>query len=263
MLGIIKNLTRNAIRKNGLSPRAIQLNLKFRDIQFRRSSEMKCETPEYVTRIAVPSDYPYVLDFMCEHYFTTEPALVNIGLASQEPSPILVDMMQKQIKEGMTIITLNEKGCIMGAVINGGTSPWYPDELREAANCADNKDVARLLRFCAKIAEAPDPWKTHHTNKVFECAHMTVDPQYRGKGIGTKLVSDSWMLARDLGSRVFRMDCTSKFTAKTAQKIGLEYVMSIPFSSYVECDEFVFKNIKKPHDSVDIYLGFPSKPKQS
>ncbi|XP_015114206.1 dopamine N-acetyltransferase-like [Diachasma alloeum] len=264
MLRIVGNLARNAIQKARISlPRVIQSDVKLGDIQFRRSNETKCETPEYVSRIAVPTDYDYVVNFMCNTYFKSEPSMVNIGLANQDPSPVLIDLMYKQIKDGMTIIILNEEGCIIGAAVNAGMSPWDPAGIRDIANCVENKDLANLLRFFAKLAEAPNLWETHHTNRFFECSCVAVDPQYRGTGIATKLIHDSWMLARDCRCRLFRIDCSSKYTAKIAQKFGWECVMSIPYSSHMECDEFVFKNIRKPHDTVDIYIDFPTRPKKS
>ncbi|XP_063993321.1 arylalkylamine N-acetyltransferase 1-like [Diachasmimorpha longicaudata] len=264
MWRLVGHLVSNGIRKNRTSlPRMVQSKFNVQDVKYRSSNETKCETPEYISRIAVPTDYDYVLNFMCDTYFKSEPSMVNIGLANQDTSPILIDLMHKQIKDGMTIIILNDEGCIIGAAVNAGMCPWDPPGLRDIASCVDDKDVANLLRFFAKLAEAPNLWETYHTNKFFECSCVAVDPQYRGTGIATKLVHDSWLLARDCGCRLFRIDCSSKYTAKIAQKLGWECVMSIPYSSHVECDEFVFKNIRKPHDTVDVYIDFPSRPRDT
>lgn len=136
--------------------------------------------------------------------------MVNCGLARKDPSPLLLTTMKQQIKQGMTIIALGDDGCVIGAAINSSVTPLDPKNIRKLSKCAENRAVANIMIYFAYIVELPRLWITHDISKYFECSMIAVDPDYQGFGIAKKLAHDSWLLARDCGFTLFRIDCSSK-----------------------------------------------------
>lgn len=171
------------------------------------------QPPQYIIRLAYPCDYDRVMGFMTETYFRTEPSLVNAELSNQL-SPTLAHQMYSNLNEGMTIIVedKNSHGCIVGAAVNASMRRHNVDKQEKlAAACPECKRVKDLLGFYAFCSRQCDPWRNFCVDCLFECAYVAVHPEHRGRGLGKRLVEESWLLARDTAYRLFRIDCTSRF----------------------------------------------------
>lgn len=203
----------------------------------------------------MPNEYENVVDFLCETFYKEEPSVVNIGLSEVPPSNALLNMTLEQIKDGMTIIAVNPQNSIVGAAVNVGSCPWDSKKTVQYARCCEDEGPSRdLIEFFAYVSRVPNIWNRYCVLKVFECSILAVDPEYRGIGLARKLVEESWYLARDCNYRLFRIDCTSRYTAKIAEGFGWKKVCTIPYCRYVKNGESVFKYIEEPHTAVDVYV---------
>lgn len=73
--------------------------------------------PGFAVRIAIPPDYDNVMNFMRATYFSYEPTMVNIGL-SGKPSPTLIYIMHKHVRDGITVIAETPDRSIAGVAVN-------------------------------------------------------------------------------------------------------------------------------------------------
>ncbi|KAL0128979.1 hypothetical protein PUN28_003989 [Cardiocondyla obscurior] len=208
----------------------------------------------YKTRLAFPMDYDRVITFMSDIYYKNDPITINIGLNEEKPAPSLLKLMYNKLQEGMTIIAEGEDNCIVGAAVNAGSCPWDPDKFVEFARCCECGPTRDVIEFEAYVTRKPNLWKRYCVLKIFECSYLAVRPDFRNQGIARKLVLDSWYLARDCGYRLFRVDCSNRYTARIAESFGWKRVCTIPFHTYKKDDRFVFKNIKEPHTELQVYI---------
>ncbi|EFN87382.1 hypothetical protein EAI_17575 [Harpegnathos saltator] len=89
--------------------------------------------------------------------------------------------------------------------------PWASNksaELVRRYGCGPTCDV---IEFRAYVSRKPNLWLRYRVLNIFECSWLATETSHCGQGIGRKLVSESWYLARDCGYRLFRTDCASSF----------------------------------------------------
>ncbi|KAI4487474.1 PREDICTED: dopamine N-acetyltransferase-like [Polistes canadensis] len=231
----------------------------FRSIEKLRYSQSRFnaskKSTDYITRLAMPIDYENVLSLMCGTYFRHEATMINIGISEDPPLTSMINLTLELMKHGMTIIAENSDHYIIGAAINICSCPWDPKKMMEYARRSEEKGPIRdLIEFFAYVSSKPDVWNRYCVHKVFECSNVAVDPEYRGMGIAKKLMEESWYLARDCSYRLFRIDCSSRHTARIAQGFGWNKICTIPYCRYVKNGEMVFQHIQEPHTEIEVYV---------
>lgn len=152
---------------------------------------------------------------MCENYYKHEPVIINSGLADTEAPPIWRVMMREQVQAGYSIIAETPDNCLIGAALNCITSANDPQRLHTLAKCCDAGPISNILEFFAYLSEMPGIWERYCVSRVFEQCSLAVDSRYQNLGIATRLIQESWLLARDCGFRVFRVDCNSMWVGDT------------------------------------------------
>ncbi|KAG7204722.1 hypothetical protein KM043_005136 [Ampulex compressa] len=208
----------------------------------------------YKMRVALPPDYDRVLCFMNEAYYRHEPTMINLGLRGTEPSGALREIMHENVSEGMTIIAEDPQDRILGAAVNTGSCPWDPQRSVEFGRRCEEGPARDAIEFLAYVSSKPNVWERFCVLKVFECNNLAVAEEFRGRGIARRLLEESWCMARDCGYRLFRIDCTSRYTARIAEGFGWEKICTVPYCRYVRNGELVFKHIKEPHTEVNTYV---------
>ncbi|KAJ8667905.1 hypothetical protein QAD02_009568 [Eretmocerus hayati] len=215
-----------------------------------------CRTPPappYKIRHAYPCDHERLLEFMVDTYFQAEPSLVNIGLAGK-PSPLLLYLMQQSIKEGLSLVCIDRSNnCIVGAAINTSPTKEGCKSTLELVCCSECEKSRELIKFFVYCSKECNLWDKYCINHFFECSHVAVHPEHQGHGIAKRLVEESWILARDLPSSLFRIDASSRYTAKICESLGFDCEWSIEYKKYCCNGQFPFQNIKEPHTQFTVY----------
>ena len=147
---------------------------------------------------------------MAQTYFKTEPCIVNIGLSHQSPDPVLINSMHEQLIKGLTVVAIEKAtNIIAGVAINVSSQP---SDCKKSADIAEKCEpgLARnLMKFFAFVCKKSNVWDIYKVPCLFECSHVSIHPDHQGQGLGKRLIRESWVLARDTGFRVFRIDCSS------------------------------------------------------
>ncbi|XP_014210485.1 uncharacterized protein LOC106640839 [Copidosoma floridanum] len=214
--------------------------------------------PSYKLKLALPRDYSRVVEFMGATYMENEPILVNVGLAGDcAAQPALLSAMHNHVSAGMTFFAEDHRGCLVAAVVNKNTRQaelMPPGYYTQTLGCELPPKVAKLFDFYEYLARVPDLWATYCVDDIFECTHLAVHPDHQGKGLARRLVAESWILGRDLAFRLFRIDCSSRYTAMIAEGFGWKCVYSLPYRRYFANGEFFFKCIQEPHTEIRTYV---------
>ncbi|KOC69587.1 Dopamine N-acetyltransferase [Habropoda laboriosa] len=193
---------------------------------------------------------------MLESYYKYEPVVINIGIQGTEPTEIWRTMMYSQVKAGLSIIAEDRDNCVIGAALNYVTSIHEGKEMYNLARCCATGPHRDIVEFFGYIAETPKLWERYCVHSIFEQASVAVSQDFQGLGIARRLIQESWVLARDCGYRLFRLDCNSSYCARIATGFGWPLVWSIPFSQYVRNGEVVFKHVKEPHTVCRVYVDY-------
>ena len=87
-----------------------------------------------------------------------------------------------------------------------------------------------------------------------QIAILAIADQYQGQGIGRKLTAQSLKLAKDLGFRVARMDCTSDFSSKVAAKNKMWTCWSVSYSQFIDSlNKLPIVKPEYPHTHVRVH----------
>ncbi|XP_034195517.1 arylalkylamine N-acetyltransferase 1 [Osmia lignaria lignaria] len=212
------------------------------------------DRPAYITRLALPPDYDNVVDFMCDVYYKDEPTIVNMGLAGTEAPLVWRKMMDDLVRCGLSFIAENHEHCIIGAALNSPTTPQEIQMLCNLAKCCQTEPISKVIEFYAYVLDSARVWERFCVHTIFEQSSLAISEEYRGLGIAQRLIHESWILARDCGYRLFRMDCNNSYCARICRGFGWEEVWRIPFSQYVNNGEVVFKCVKEPHTDCQVFV---------
>lgn len=169
------------------------------------------QAPKYNIRIAYPPDYKRVFDFMVSTFMRTEPSTVNAGGGLVEkPCPVMMKILLDEIRGGMTLLCEDfVTKEVAGAAVNIHGRYSDIEYQRSMAQCCENPKARDVLNFFAWCSEEADPWNKLCVADLFECCCVAVGPSHARQGIAKRLVEESWILARDLDFRLFRIDASS------------------------------------------------------
>lgn len=88
--------------------------------------------------------------------------------------------------------------------------------------------------------------------RSFQLSLLCVRDNEQNKGVGLALTMNSIELARDCGYDLARMDCTSDYSSKLAEKNQMDILWQIPYCSLVDCDDNPIQP-EAPHSHVCVY----------
>ncbi|KAF7995427.1 hypothetical protein HCN44_006534 [Aphidius gifuensis] len=227
--------------------------INFQSIKYNSTDKINSK---FEIRIADFSDNENILKFMKRTYLKTEPCLVSCGLSLKEPSPFMIDIMKKQLEQGLSLIVIGENDETIASLINyefnSSTELEYYSNL---SKLADDKIVKDLIDFEAYIATLSDVCQNYNVDKFFTISIIAVDEAYQQIGIARKMIERSIILAKQRGYKIIRADISSKYTAKILEKFGFTAVVSFPLKNYLnDQGELLFKNIIPPHDTFQIFI---------
>lgn len=211
------------------------------------------QNPQYRIRVAMANEYEHIVDFMRETFLKTEPSIINIGLSGKN-APLLLHQVCLGLRQGISLVAVHKSGKLAGVAINTDTSR---EELKPLCYYSTRHPgpEADILDFYLKVYHETDLWRAYGVKNIFECANVAVHPDHSGQGLGRALVLESWLLARDLAYRLLRIDCSSVYTAKIAEKLGWKLAYKIPFADYKAdgCNP-VFRHVCEPHTELKVYV---------
>lgn len=197
-------------------------------------------------RVATESDKPKIEKFMFANFWPDEPTYKVAGvLPSQEES----DDVLKCIDYGTCTIAEDEEGTIAGVRL---AKVRVPSDIEKPVDkpWSQLDKVFEVLRLSALKAKVFERYKV---DKLLQSTMICVNRDFRGKGVGLKLYSENMELGRKLGYKVYICDCTSVFSAKLCEKLGMELIDSWDFSEYVDEDGEQLLKTEPIHDKLRVF----------
>ncbi|KAL9704022.1 hypothetical protein quinque_007540 [Culex quinquefasciatus] len=194
----------------------------------------------FTIRLAKAQDDPHIMHFIREHFYCQEPLLKSLKVTKSMANPCLESRLCDHLKDGFTMIAVeNKDNRIVGVAVNQRNCVWDGDLLKHKADSVKCDSLRKLFYIWSIVSTEPKLHEKYNTDCIFEIAILATAREAQGQGIGYQLTVHSLNLARDLGFEVARMDCTSEYSSRLAQRAGMECIWSVPYKHLVD-------NAKKP-----------------
>ncbi|XP_045480542.1 arylalkylamine N-acetyltransferase 1-like [Harmonia axyridis] len=199
------------------------------------------------------SRYDEVLNYLRNH-FHDEPLNVAVGLFKKgQTCQLLENYDMDTMRDGYSIIAIDpDTNKIAGAMLNAISSLGDPELELERMKCIDDIEFHRLMGLLLRHNSDAQLFRKYNVEKIFELRILSVDSDYRGRGLGQELVKRSEELAREHGFTVLKVDATSFFTQKILEKFGFETVKTVVYHDYRDADGKYIYNTPPPHDTYKI-----------
>ncbi|XP_046743079.1 arylalkylamine N-acetyltransferase 1 isoform X1 [Diprion similis] len=191
-----------------------------------------------------------VIVHLRKNFFADEPLNKAVKLCKRgEPHAALERHSLATLQQGFSRMAVTEDGVIAGVALNGTVKKSEREEAESRLlETADEKFKA-IFTLLYGVNEKVDLFSTYDIEELFECRILSVDENFRGKGLASTLMTDSMETAKQAGFKVFKADATGVYSQKICENFGFKTVAEIPYS---EIDE----NIRPPppHEALKLMV---------
>ncbi|XP_017033763.1 arylalkylamine N-acetyltransferase-like 2 [Drosophila kikkawai] len=186
-------------------------------------------------RIMTKDDYPRVKAFMTDDFFTSEPLCQSSGEAMHLQNEKENDEYHlSMIAQGTCLVALDEDngGRLVGLVLAGAQFPEDIEKHRQEAEVMEKNTWGRICLMLSKIEREADLFKRYGISKLLYSHITSVDASMRGRGLGSRLASRLMDVGRSKGFPVMVAYCTSFYSARQKESLGMECVHSLVYADY-------------------------------
>lgn len=187
-------------------------------------------TSELIYRGAELKDHDVVLKFLQDFFFPEE--CINIA------HPIKDDTMEELfamslLPEGNMVMALDkDSGEFAGLLFFGTITEDYSKESREEGEDTSNRKWREVLYFMSNLEAKADICRKYKVEVALHLHGVAVSKQFRGQGIGEKLFEECFRQAKQKQIKVVSADCTSPYSVRIAEKLGMELASTFSFDDY-------------------------------
>ncbi len=158
---------------------------------------------------------------------------------------------------GLSIVALDGRDgeTVAGAFINRDfLRPPDPRFLEFIDGSSPFGPIAKALEIIdeAWFAQHPEIQRTQ-TGRVVDLWMVGVDPEYRGRGIASKLARLSLDRVAQAGFEYAVIECTGAFSQHAMESAGCTPVFELPYTDFLWNGEAIFRNVPPPHTKWVIY----------
>jgi GNAT superfamily N-acetyltransferase len=208
--------------------------------------------PQFEIVRASDDDHERIRVFLGENYYPYEPINMAMGLDNGH-SPAYEAHLLDFVKEGTSLLAVETtQGTLLGVCINGAI---FNDEnvIEMASNCACERH-AKFLWFVETVDRCSGFWNRVAVRRALSCEALAVVGSARGLGIGKALLQKTLQVAKDDGFPLLRVDCSSYYSAKLAEQMGLECIYSLLYSEYRSEDGYQIFYPPIPHVEFKMFI---------
>ncbi|XP_060665851.1 arylalkylamine N-acetyltransferase-like 2 isoform X1 [Drosophila nasuta] len=186
------------------------------------------------------------LKLAMDNYLKIEP--------NQSQKNELEEYHHSMVKQGTCLVAINDEngGDIVGSVLAGceTLSDLQEYYAQVAAMEEGYYKTCTIFEFETKIKG--NYFDRYGVSKVLY-SHMTnVDASHRGKGLGARLAAALMELGRSKGFPIMIACCTSLYTARQKEALGMECIYSQAYADYKDANAQVVFNPPAPHTHVRV-----------
>ncbi|KAJ9582193.1 hypothetical protein L9F63_003459 [Diploptera punctata] len=195
-----------------------------------------------------------VLDFLRQNFYNEEPLNAAMNNESNNLSKADEEHTLELLQEDMSLLAVNDDEDLIGICLSGLVTNKEAETMEGLADTCSCERFSKLLHFLAYVEQQSNIWTKSGVTCGLSVQALAVTQAARGYGVGRALLETTRQLAKDEGYSLFRVDCSSYFSARLAEEIGMECVFSLPFSQYKDKDGCQVFKVKSPNNHMKIYI---------
>ncbi|XP_011341168.1 dopamine N-acetyltransferase isoform X2 [Ooceraea biroi] len=212
---------------------------------------------DYHIEIINKDDKLRVLKFLRRFFFRDEPLNQSIQLIPEGEDSTCWELedycSNASFENNLSLKAVSANGTIVGVSLNGKMGPppvEEPEYIRSCKN-AKFKEILKLLHYIDKNVNVGERFRDL---SVLEIRIISVDTNWRGKGIAKGLIDKSMEVAKAQGFHYVRADCTSQFSGKLCARMGFNAIYELDYKDYVEEDGKQIFSPAFPHTTAVTYM---------
>ncbi|KAJ2951551.1 hypothetical protein O0L34_g13700 [Tuta absoluta] len=181
------------------------------------------------------ADVDGVMTLLKRTFYLDEPLNAAVGLCENNASsPELDEYCTHSLTEGLSFKAVDDQGNIVGVMISG-VIPLKEEsngnDLRSQARRCKSPKFQKILHILARREENARLWeKFPNDQTLVEVKVAATDPSWRRKGIMNNLLRETEKATTAKGIRLLRMDCSSYYSALSAERLGFTCYYSVKYS---------------------------------
>lgn len=210
-------------------------------------------TKTYSVHVAEDFEADTVLNFVRNYYYKEEP----LTKAHPEPGHTKDDeaFTMSQLKyKSVLIATDDDNGNVAGVIVAGPIFPGDAERMIEAAKTTETKKWSDISLFLAYIEKKADVLRRFKQPKALHVHALGVHHDYRGQGIGELLFRACFDNAKKLKIALVTADCTSIYSIKIAERLGMENISNVTYDEYHEVIGDKLFTPTEPNTMIKTYL---------
>ncbi|KAJ8719729.1 hypothetical protein PYW08_011904 [Mythimna loreyi] len=177
----------------------------------------------YHIRTITSKDKERTLDFLRRFFFRDEPLNVAVNLLETPTSRCLEleEYASSSLDQGVSLAAVDDNGEFVGIVLNAIVHRNDVDDSDKVESCPHHK-FKRILRLLTHLNNEAKIWEKVPASEdsVLELRIASTHPEWRGRRIMKVLTEESERIAKAQGACAIRMDATSAFSARAAERLG-------------------------------------------
>uniref|UniRef100_A0A1L8DBV7 aralkylamine N-acetyltransferase n=1 Tax=Nyssomyia neivai TaxID=330878 RepID=A0A1L8DBV7_9DIPT len=181
-------------------------------------------------RVAVAGDEEKVLNFIRKHYYPEE--ALTIGISPKEPTKEDEEFSLSCIPTGLSVVCEDSNKNIVGVLLCHEVDNSTLTERKISTESIEDPKWRTILTFLNYMEELTSICSRLNVTKGIQFSVLGVDPEQRGKSIGLKMMQKAAENALENKFMAIGSVCTSIFSARIAEKLGMECVASVPYSEW-------------------------------
>ncbi|XP_014240023.1 uncharacterized protein LOC106661253 isoform X3 [Cimex lectularius] len=140
------------------------------------------------------------------------------------------EAISETLRNNVSVIAVEcSSGKLVGVSLNG---VLYEKDL-EKPMYFHNKKLAKISEIIMDINKECDTFKRFCVSEIFECRSLAVHKEYRGLGLGGKILKKSEKEAKKAGYKVMKTEATSTYTYKILRKLNHEVILEKKYSDFL------------------------------
>lgn len=171
-----------------------------------------------------PIHYDEVIEHLRWNFFYDEPLNRAVGLCTEkgEGHPELEKHSLATLFDGVSVGVQNTEGNIVGVCLNGFLHPNDTKKAKEALEKCQDERFKKIFNLLYDENLKIDLFQLHDVDKIFEYRILSVDREYRGRGLAKQLIMKSEDVARKYHCKVVKGDATAQGSLAICLSQGLQ-----------------------------------------
>ncbi|XP_015176965.1 PREDICTED: dopamine N-acetyltransferase-like isoform X2 [Polistes dominula] len=213
---------------------------------------------DYYIKIITREDEHRVLKFLRRFFFRDEPLNQSIALIPEGEDTTCHELedycKDSSLENNLSLMAISSStGAIIGVLLNGKMEPCEEEEPEYIKNC-ENSKFKMILRFLHYIDKNVNADGKFRNQNILEIRIISVDTNWRGKGIAKALIENTTQIARERGFNIVRADCSSMFSGKLCERLGFEAIFQIKYTDYLDENGKPVFSPELPHTAAITYI---------